>query len=471
MKATSPLVKTIPLKMVGGNNYGRYPIISTEQTFNMLVSDDWLAPLAGYKKVLEISDNGQGRGISSSAIFKKMVVVIDNIVYLVSDNLAYLAIGSIDTFDGDVFIAENNAGQIAICDKKDIWIYDPNATPKFQKAVINFVPGYIAFQNTYFISVDLTRAEWRLSNNNNGLIWDNDATSVGDFQTKPNIPLAAIPMPGRGNSLMIIGEMVGEFWFNTGQQLFPYQKNTYQNSDYGTPNAATIAASDQFVVWLGINEKSGPVIMLTEGGTPQAISDEGLNFKLAQLSNPKNSYGFLFKQDGHLLYFLTFPSDNFSLLFDFETKTFFTPTDTLQGYHIAKRVISFNNTYYFVSFRDGNLYEMNSKYMTYDGEEIPRMRVLPPFSLPNRTRFITQNISFNIEQGEYGSLQAVDYSFSKDNGNSYSNIERIELSTTGKRERRINFWNKGIALSFVSQFRFWGQGRFLVSNGTMSYYQ
>ncbi len=471
MKMRSPNQKQIPLDIVGSTAFGRYPKISIEQTFNMIISDDWLVPYAGYKKVAEIAASGQGRGIYASNNLKQMIAVIDNNVYTVNQNIAYQEVGSIDTFDGDVFIDENNAGQVAICDKKDIWIFNPTGTPKFQKASLDFLPGYVSFQNGYFIAPDLRQAQWRLSDFNNGLSWPDDAPNVGTFQTKPNKPVAAIPFPGKGNLLMVFGEIVAESWFNTGQQLFPYQKNTYQNSDYGCLNAATIAASDKFIVWLGVNEKSGPAIMLSDGGEPQQISTDGINFKLALLSNPKNAYGFLFKQDGHLIYQLSFPDDRFSLLFDFETKKFFTPTDRYMSYHIAKRVVSFNDSYYFVSFNDGNLYELNSKYNTYDGEEIPRVRVCKSIRMPDSSRFIVNNLTFPLEQGNSAEIERIDFSFSVDGGQTFTGYEGVQLNRLAHRQNRIDFWNKGMANDFIPQFRFWGQGRFVLGNGVTSIYQ
>jgi len=475
MKPTSAITKTLPLKITGSNIYGRYSMISIEQTFNMIISDGWLVPYAGYRKVAKIVDNGEGRGIYASTNLNKVIAVINNNVYSVNTNLAYQQVGSLGTFTGDVSIAENNAGQIAICDRSAIYIYAPNAVTKFQKVTFSpnddFLPGYITFQNGYFIAPDLRRAEWRLSDFNDGTNWPADANHAGEFQTKPNMPVAAIPFPSKGNLLFVFGKTVVEPWFNTGQQLFPYQKNTFQNSDYGTENAATIGVGDNFIIWLATNEKSGPAIMISDSGEPIKISTDGIDFKLAQLKKPTNAYGFLFRQDGHLIYQLTFPSDNWSLLYDLNTKKFFTPTDEKMNYHIAKRVVYSNNSYYFVSFRDGNLYELNSRYTDYDGAEIPRVRVCNTLRLPDSSRFIINNLTFQIEQGEYNALQALDFSFSKDNGNSFSSYDRIDLSKTGFRQRRINYWNKGIALNFTPQFRFYGKGRFIVTDGTLSYYQ
>src|ERR1044072_1816682 len=283
-------MKQLPVSMVGGNGFGRYPKISAEQTFNMLVSDDFLVPFAGYKKVLAIAEKGSGRGLFNSIRFGHSIAVIDNGVYIIGSTLYGQRIGSLETFTGDVLIAENEKEEIAICDRKDIFIFNIREST-FKKASLDFIPSYIAYHNGRFLAPDSERAEWRLCDEENSLVWPADASHVGEFQTKADNPLAVIPLPGRGNTLFVMGSIVTECWSDIGMNLFPYQRASSFNIDYGCLNPATIAASDQFIVWLRCNEKSGPVLMLSDGGLARQISIEGINFKLSQLKNPRNAYG------------------------------------------------------------------------------------------------------------------------------------------------------------------------------------
>jgi hypothetical protein len=472
MKSKSPISKSLPLDIVGSTKFGRYPKISIEQTYNMIISDGFMVPFAGHELVSLIAPNGQGRGIYSSTRFEHMILVIDNGVYTVNTNLSVSKIATIDTFDGDVFIDENNAGQIAICDKSNIYIFNYVANT-FAKASIDFLPGYICFQDGFFIAPDQLTAQWRLSDPNNGLNWPDDAPNVGEFQTKPDRLVATLRFPGKGNLLMVFGKTVTEQWYDTGSQLFPYQKNTFANIDYGCLNAATIASNDDMVVWLGSNEKSGPVIMYTTGGNAQRVSNDGIDFKFAQLNNPTNAYGFLYKQDGHILYQITFPDprDNLTYLFDFTTQKIFTLSDEYMNFHIAKKIVFFNNSYYFVSFSDGNLYEINTRFTTYNGAEIPRIRVCAPIRLPDQSRFVINNVTFTIEQGDSSNVQSVDFSMAKDGGQSVGSSNRKNLNRLGHRPNRLNWWSLGSANDLTCQFRFWGEGRFVCSNGLVSIYQ
>src|SRR6185436_5769752 len=127
MKGRSPNFQNLPLQMVGSNKFGRYPKISIEQTYNMIISDGFLVPFAGYISLVTLLEDNVGRAIYSSTILNKLIVVIANNVYVYSQNGNYTIVGQLATYTGDVFIAENTASQIAICDKQKIYIYDYSA--------------------------------------------------------------------------------------------------------------------------------------------------------------------------------------------------------------------------------------------------------------------------------------------------------------------------------------------------------
>jgi hypothetical protein len=462
---------SIPLKMVGSTVFGRYPKISTEETWNMIISDRWLVPYAGYKKIKEIGENVEARGLFNSIPLNRLVIVVDNRIYLFSRDGALEKRAEIETYTGDVFIAENDANQIAICDKRDIYILDYKNN-EFDKAKtgsgdLNFIPTYITFQNGYFIAPEATRAAWRLSKINDGRDFPDEAAYVGAFQSKPDLPLAAIRMPGRGNQLFVMGSTVTECWVDVGATLFPYQRTTAFNIDYGCVNQATIAPGENFIVWLGGNEKSGLSILYSTGGSVQQISNDGINFKLAQLEHPEDSYGFLFKQDGHMLYQITFTTDNVSYVFDFTTKAFFTLTDENYNHHIAKQVAFFNNKYYFISFKDGNLYELNSIYTDWDGVEAIRRRRTPNIRLPNSSSYIMDKLSFVIEQGTAKTPHIIDTAISRDGGQTFGNNVRSILNPLGKRKNHFKKWNMGRSNDTVFQFDFWGNDRFVVGDGVL----
>jgi hypothetical protein len=523
-------IQEVPLKIVGGTHYGRYPKTSVEESWNMIVSDNTLVDYAGYKNVLSIATNGQGRGLYSSTVAEIMLAVVGNQIYTINNLLQKKFIATIATTVGEVYIAENNKGQLAVTDGVNIYIYNylttsfTVVTGASLTATFGFMvsPGYISFQNGRFILACLGTVNWILSAFNDGTTWPTTANSIGQLQTKPDTVQAAVPFPGRGNLLFLFGSNVVEAWTDVGAALFPYQRNNSFNIDYGCLNASSIADLGDKIVWLGANENSGPVIMVSDGNTIREISTDGLDFKFSQLTNPTDCVGFLIKLDGHLIYQFTFKTDNLSYLYDFDSQMFFTVSDENLNYHVARKIVFFNNQYFFVSFNDGNLYEFGTQFTNYQYaattvREIPRIRICPPIRLPSQLYFIIKSLGFTIENGQPNNIQkfffyagqpiilgtedfneiatengiaigldqkyqtgvtevdvaseAVDLSISRDGGENFNNQLRLNMNPTGNRKSRFIYQRLGIANDSTVMLQFWGFGRFVVFDGVVEIYQ
>lgn len=482
VKPFSTSSKPIPVNVVGGTKFGRYDYISNEQTWNMIISNEKLVPYAGYKKITNILGAQEGRGLFNSVNLGKLIAVIDNSIYVMDfmdlETLSISKIGTIKTFSGDVSIDENNAKQIAICDQRNIYIYDWNNSTLTQVDT-DFTPNFVCFHNGYFIATTASSNQWRISLPNNGLSWpaiQSDSTNVGSIQAKPNYGVAVARIPTQRNTVFIFGTTETEAWTDTGAQLFPYQPSTYFNIDYGCISSSTVASNGNMVVWLGKNEKSGIKLLVSSGGPPTPISNDGLDFKFANLTNPSDSYGFLFEQDGHVIYQFTFVTDNQSYIYDFNTKEFFNVSNELQNYHIAKETVFFNRRYYFISFKDGNIYQSNSNYSSYnygDNENliVPRFRITETYREPDNSIILNRTLNLTIDQGNAENPQYVDLRISKDGGVSFSNPSRKVLNSLGDREGMCRWFQlpRGNQLTFM--FRFISLDRFVVGNALMSYNQ
>jgi hypothetical protein len=506
MISRTPNNKQYEVNIVGSSTFGRYPKISNERTVNMFISDNWLVPYAGYQRAIPNSYGTEGRGIYASSKLQKMIMVISSTVYLVDIffdqntertlDFTVTPLGTLLSTTGPVYIAENNKPQIAISDGKAIYIYDPSPpvtippTPVFSQAPgLNFIPGYITFHDTYFIvaaTQDQTYSPaasntWRLSGQNNGYSWPSTASNVGLIQTKPDVTQAVVRFPSKGSMIIVMGKTVTEFWFDTVAQLFPYQRNNQGTIDYGCLSPATIASTDEMVVWLAANEKSGPIIMFTTGGMPERITTDGIDYLFSQLSAPEDSSAFIYRQDGHVIYHINFYTDNLSLFYDFNTKRFFHACDEKQNYFIAESVAYFNNQYYFITKNNGFLYAFDTIYTTYDGAMIPRFRICKSIRDVDQQYRVATDISFTIESGEtdyyHQTLQfgdfvndppRVDLSISTDGGSSFGSDYAYVLPSIGQRKNKLIWWQLGLYNDIVPQFKFWGFGRFVATDGVLN---
>lgn len=523
--------KPVELNIVGSSIFGRYPKISQERTMNMFQSDTALVPYAGYQVAIlsKFFNSGtEGRGIFYSVKLNQLVVVISSSVYLVSityDELnqkvifhSQSFIGTIETSTGPVYIAENNKPQILISDNVKLYLYDQGASPAFSVPDINFTPGYLTFHDTYFISPAIGTNTWRISAQNDGSKWSSDPGSIGGLQTKPDNCQAVVRFPSKGNMIFVMGTVVSEPWFDTGAQLFPYQRNNQFNIDYGCVSPATIAYMDEFIIWLGQSEKSGPIVLYSDGGMPRKVSTDGVDYLFAQLQNPQDSQAFVYRQDGHLFYHLNFYSDNLSLFFDFlpsgEVKIY-NASDQLGNYFIASRVAFFDNQYYFVSKNNGNLYAFDTIYYNYQDTDalgaiqtyqVPRYRICKNIRTASQSYFIINDVGFTIETGEtdyypqvagayiadFLLLDGTDFlllsgenfllleneiinniapcvalSMSYDGGATFGHKWEYQLNGTAQRRNRLMWWQGGITNDSVCRFDFIGFGRFVCLDGVV----
>lgn len=526
-------VTEVPVQIVGGNQFGRYAKINDAQTWNMIVSDGWLVPYAGYKRVVDIDNNLVGRGLHTSTIGGFMLAVIGSQVIRISQSFQPIVVGNLSTSTGEVYMAENTAKQIAITDGRYVYIVDyssstavlktsaPGGAINFNAQFSNASPGYIAYQNGRFVMAINGTASWCLSGFNDGLTWPNDTQHVGGFTIKPDYVQACVPSPSGGNTLMVFGKTAVQFWQDVGAALFPYQLQSTSNIDYGCVNPATIATLNQYVVWLAINEQSGPVLMVATGKNVEAISTDGIDFKLGNLIDPENCTGFLFQQDGHIIYQFTFITDNLSYIYDFKSQMFFSVTDENMDYHIAREVVYFNNNYFFVRLNGGNVYRLDSTYTGADYgdgdiKQLPRIRIVPPFRLPSQRNYIARSLGFTIENGQPNAVtttggvplggtilatesglwlaaedgvlidaesdvttspvyttysEAVDLSISRDGGVTFGSSSRLNMNPVGKRKSRFIWQRLGMANDITFQLRFSGFGRFVVGDGVAEIYQ
>lgn len=527
----TPGATQVPVKIVGSSIFGRHPIISDERTWNMFISDDWLLNFAGYEKTVELQQgNVEGRALYHSTRGNFLIQVVNQNVYRINQNLGWQFLFALDTFVGEVFIDENLSSQIVMVDGVDAYVYN-YTTNSIGKVIFSygsggvvFVPNYVTYQNTYFIfgngSSDPSGAQWFVYKSGfNPTTLANplqlDWVQTLTLQTKSDFARAAIRIPSHGNNLLVLGTTVAEIWQNVaGLQI--YQRNSSINIDYGVLSVSTIAASEDMIVWLGINEKSSPAIMVMSGGKATRLSTDGIDYLLSTVRFPAQSTAMFFRQDGHVFYILTFFNavDNFSIMYDFTTQKFFDLTDWDFSYHPARQIAYFNNETYFASLKQGALMRLSSDitFMSTDIQnryEIPRIRRCDTYRLPGSERFIVNQFSFTIENGvepnvdyqyecdghilgeasglimyseddlplllEGGSCQIyrprIDVTLAKNGGETYSNPVSYYMHQTGHYKNQPRFHKLGEANQFTIQMRFWGFGAVVVANAMIEVYQ
>lgn len=524
----TPKAQQAELNLVGSSTFGRYTKISDEQTYNMFISDGWLVNYAGYKHVLEISQSGIGRGMFHSIRGNFIIVVIGTEIYKIDSGLNVSIVGSIVSGGGRVYIDENLNGQICLTDNVNVYIYHwPTFTFKTQSlGISDIIPTYVTYHNTFFLIGNGDKsnngAPWYVFQSKAGSNDEIELIPIGGqlaLENKPDSALAPIRLPGKGNNIMVLGSTVGAYFTQTGGAL-SYTRHSSSNVDYGCVNVDTIAASDEIVCWLSQNENNAPVIMVTQGGSPERISSDGIDYFLSRVQFPEDSVGFFYRQDGHLFYQLTFynPLDNKTITYDFNTKKFYNLIDEKRDYFPIAQIVYFNNKIYGISLRDSNLYEISSDITEFEylneTHAIPRTRICKSIRKSNSERMRGNVLLFWIEQGvneDYTQVShdttscdgifitedaefyfisedgrvfiqedsdgncieyqpRVDVRFSKTGGHTFSTIVAYPLNYNAHFRNQFRINKLGQFNELIMQFDFWTKSRVIAGNGILEVY-
>lgn len=421
------------VEIVGGSTFGVFPQVSSALTQNMMVSDGYLISFPGYKKRIAPSTPSRGRGLFHSTRSNVMVQVIGSRVSVIDTALGVVTVpGNLASQVGEVYMDENLNAQVAIVDGINVYILNltlPYSLTQQSGAPLgsDLIPNYVRFHDTFFLigNGNLTSSGakwWAYSYATPTTI---TPTTQLQLQTKPDFALAIVPIPSAANNVLVMGSTVCEVQQHIGGTQ-NYRRDQSVNIDFGCLSVATIASSDKHVVWLGVNADNGPTLMKFEGNQASTISTDGISNLLALIKHPTQSTAFFQRVAGHLLYQITFfaPDDNISVAYDFKEDKFYHVTDQHQGSHPAVNVVYFGLKSYFLSYKNGAIYEtslrttfidenipINSLDPAYDATllfTIPRMRITNDVSQSDTGRFRGNSFVFQLVQGNDDAFTELD---------------------------------------------------------------
>jgi hypothetical protein len=529
------------VNVVGSSVFGRYPKVSAEKTYNMFESDGWLLNMAGYQKMLQPLENAEGRGVFFSIRGNFAIAVINANVYRINPGLGYSLIGTIETTSGPVFMDENLNNQICIVDGSSAYIYNWSQPPDVVKQTEThftdgtFLPNYVCFHATYFLFGNGIRT-------GNGSRWFIYKPHPSDpfmlaflfteqLQIKPDFAIAVERIPAQASNVLVFGRSVCEIHSVINNSTELYRRNSSVSIDYGCISVDTIASNEEFMMWVGTNASSKPVLMLFSGQQAKRISTDGIDYVLGTIQHPEKSTAMFYRQDGRLFYQVTFfdEEDNLTLLYDVIADKFYHGSDHNLDFHPARDVIYFDGDNYFISLSNGAIYLWSSD-ITQIIEDIPDtsipaapldprlvfdmqcIRICQTIRAPKSTPFIVTDFIITVDMGndqtpgiqeciiylisetgirlfseipsgylqlvpENGGMEdcaetpymgRIDLAMSKDGGETYSSYVPRYTNVLAYRKNILKWEQMGLCNEWTPKLRFWISGRKVAAGGIVS---
>lgn len=382
-----------------------------------------------------------------------LVVVSGNSVYTVDQSWVATKIGQLQTSTGPVSMADNKIQMVIVDGSYGYYITLLTPTSVTQITSTGFTgSNTVTYQDGYFIFVTPNSNQFYLSDLN--AITFNAPAVTGRNGNADNV----VGFISVNRYLWLVGDRTTEIWFDSGQVNNPFQYTSGTFAQVGCAATYSVAKIANSVAWLGKDETGTGIVFLAQGYTPQRISTHAVEFAIQQYSTISDAIGFSYEENGHLFYFLTFPTANATWVYDVVTKMWHEraySTLGLLGRHRANCYsFAFNTTHVVGDYSTGNIYNMSSSVYSDNGNPLVRQRITPHLS-KDMNRIIYHKFQLDCEAGigidgtGQGTNPQAILQWSDDGGHTWSNEHWATLCPIGQTKQRTIWRRLGVGRNRV----------------------
>jgi hypothetical protein len=244
--------------------------------------------------------------------------------------------------------------------------------------------------------------------------------------------------------LWIFGERTTEVWTQSGNPDAPFQRLNGAFVERGT--AARFSYSSRLSVpyWLGDDR----VVYQGNGTTPTRISTHPIEQAIGGYTDVSDARGFVYEQEGHVFYVLTFPTGGDTWVYDATTQAWHereSEGDEYGGCWRGLDAAAFGGAVIVGDLNDGRLYVVDPTVYDEDGAEIIRVASTAPLLNEGR-RMLFPMIEADMQTGVglvsgQGSDPVVWMNFSDDGGRTWSYNKQGSLGAMGRYRARV-IWRR-----------------------------
>lgn len=312
--------------------------------------------------VVTTEDNVRGMHVMGDNIYavfgNKLVELLPTIDMGTNELIGFTEseLGQLSTDTGPVRMVHSNTNELGIVDGEALYSYMAAETPAFLEVSATTTEledaNDIAFLDNHFIITIGGTSTFYVSSDfdESGPLVSRLRRNISTFEFA-NITARADRLMGiQVNNLnfYLFGTRVLETWTDAGVALNPFRRINGQVYDYGCAATATIqqataATGEDITVFLASDTKGAlSVVMLGGGGAKPISNPEVEEFLSENVRKKSDAFAFMFRLGNDLFYQITFPTDNFTLVYDFSTNEWHRRQDLEGNRHIANCFVHFD---------------------------------------------------------------------------------------------------------------------------------
>lgn len=336
-----------------------------------------------------------------------------------------------------------------------------NATVVGSYSVPNFVqitdPDYpgartVDWQDGYFIVNQPAGQRFYVSGINQGLDWD-----ALDFASGESNPDRIVAVFSDNSTLYLFGDVTTEFWTNSGNTDFPFNRISGGATEWGCAAINSIVKYDNSVAFLAKNRMGQVIVARMSGYVPQRISTPELEFTINNYPAVSDATVFTYMLGGHPMLQINFPSGNASWLYDGLSNCWSQVQSYGLGRHRAEIGINYLDKIMVTDYLNGNLYRLSPLSYTDNGDPIV-MEIISRHLCENDKRMIVDKLQLDMETGVglvdgQGSNPQIMLAISKDGGHTYDAEQWTDIGPIGEFGTLAIWRQLGVARDWVFKFR------------------
>jgi hypothetical protein len=275
--------------------------------------------------------------------------------------------GSLNTDSGRVSMADSGV-ELMIVDGANGYIFN-YATATFSQITDPDFPGadIVVYKDTYFAFNVPDSNQWMITGS-----FDGGSVDALDIAASEESPDNIVGLARHRSELWIFNATSIEVDYNSGEAAFPFARINGATMEVGCVAPHSIAETEGFVAWLGQDRHGKRQIYAASGYSPQVISDQYLDRVIQSYGGIDDAYAYIYGQDGHTFYVLTFPRGPGTFAFDLQTKLWHQRSSFGIGRSRIAAHAFFNDRDYVLDYADGHIYELSPTARSEAGISVRR---------------------------------------------------------------------------------------------------
>lgn len=240
--------------------------------------------------------------------------------------------------------------------------------PVPEPLIVEFIDGYFIYCNKdqFFVSELGTFSVDPLS-----------------FASSEGSPDQIVSMIANNRELIIFNETTTEFFYNSGNADFPFERISGGFIEKGCCATYSVAKIEGIVFWLGQDNSGRGQVFAMSGHSPQRISTHAIEYAISTYADISSATSYTYQQDGHSFYVLNFAEATW--VYDLSTKMWheraYSNAGVLERHRFDCSLYSTTQkTHYFGDYVNGKVYVFDTESYSDNGNELVRLRRAPHVS-------------------------------------------------------------------------------------------